>query len=67
MWKHRAGLRVCIHGEAELTSTSRDDKSSYLGVYVFIVFYFGEIGVVVGHRVQGVSTRRLSEQDGKDL
>jgi hypothetical protein len=39
-------------------------------MYVFIVFDFGQTGVVVGHGVQpieSVGARRLGEKNGKDL
>ena len=56
----------CLHGEAELASAFRDDESPYLGMYKFIVFDLGQVGIVVGHRiqpVQGVDARRFSEED----
>jgi hypothetical protein len=43
-----------IHSEAELAFTFGDDEPPYLGVYIFIIFNFGEIGVVVRHGIQGI-------------
>lgn len=56
-----------IHREAKFASSSSDDESAYLGVCEFIVDYSGETGVVIGHRVYSVSTRRLSKKNGKNL
>jgi hypothetical protein len=63
-------ISVRIHSETEFTFTSNDDEPPHLGVHIFVVFNFRQIGVVVGHRVQtvqSVHTCRLSEEDGKYL
>jgi hypothetical protein len=58
---------IYVHREAKFAFAFSDNESAYLGVCEFIVLHSGETGVVIGHRVYSVSTRRLSKKNGKNL
>jgi hypothetical protein len=57
-------IEIYIHGEAEFAFALNDNESADLGMDICIVFDFRKVCVIVGHRIEGVSsTRRLAEEN----
>lgn len=66
-----------LHSKTEFSFAFDDDESPYLGVYVFVVFDFGNVGIIVGEvcivvshgiqPIQSVGACRLREENRKDL
>jgi len=62
-------VREDRNSKAEFAFLFNDDEPSDLGVCVFVVFDSRKICIIVGgvQPVNGIGTRRLSEEDRKDL